>query len=74
VRVNDAVLPPDLQNTASIAQHLLANATKAARVLGWTHADPSAGLARSVRWHLANPPAEPDPGFEPDDRALASVQ
>ena len=30
-----------------------------------------AGLKRSVEWHLAHPPMEPDPGFDADERALA---
>ena len=74
VRVDDSVLPPDLQSTGTVSQHLLADAAKAGRVLGWIHADPSDGLQQSVRWHLANPPAEPDPDFDPDDRALASLR
>ncbi len=40
-------------------------------MLGWEPADPQAGLKRSVEWHLAHPPTEPDPGFDADDRALA---
>ena len=74
VRVDDSVLPSDLQSTGTVAQHLLADAARAGRVLGWTHADPSDGLQRSVGWHLAHPPAEPDPDFTPDDRALASLR
>jgi UDP-glucose 4-epimerase len=73
VRVDDALLPPDLQNTGAVSQHLLADPTKAQQMLGWTHGDPADGLRRSVAWHLANPPTDADPGFEPDDRALASV-
>jgi nucleoside-diphosphate-sugar epimerase len=74
VRVDDSVLPSDLQSTGTVSQHLLADAARAGRVLGWTHADPSDGLQRSVGWHLAHPPAEPDPDFTPDDRALASLR
>jgi nucleoside-diphosphate-sugar epimerase len=70
VRVPDAALPEDLRYTGHVAQHLLADASKARRVLGWSHGDPLAGLRQSVAWHLANPPTEPDPGFEADDRAL----
>jgi nucleoside-diphosphate-sugar epimerase len=73
VRVDDSVLPADLKTTGSVSQHLLANPTKAAHVLGWVHDDPLLGLRKSVAWHLANPPTEPDPGFEEDERALASV-
>jgi nucleoside-diphosphate-sugar epimerase len=73
VRVDDSVLPADLKTTGSVSQHLLANPTKAAHVLGWVHDDPLLGLRKSVAWHLANPPTDPDPGFEEDERALASV-
>ena len=70
VRVPDSVLPDDLRSTGTVSQHLLADASKARHVLGWEPADPQAGLRRSVEWHLAHPPDEPDPGFEADDRAL----
>lgn len=72
VRVADAALPEDLRYTGSVAQHLLADASKARAVLGWEPGDPLDGLRQSVRWHLANPPTEPDPGFEADDRALGT--
>ncbi len=65
------VLPDDLRYTGTVSQHLLADASKARHVLGWEPADPQAGLKRSVEWHLAHPPTEPDPGFDADDRALA---
>lgn len=39
---------------------------------GW-HPDPAAGLARSVAWHLAHPPADASDDFTADDAALASV-
>ena len=41
-------------------------------LLDW-RPDPTAGLARSVAWHLANPPAEPDADFGPDDAALEAA-
>lgn len=70
VQVPDAVLPPDLSGTAAGAQHLLFSAAKAVDQLKWRESDPVAALRRTVRWHLANPPAEPDPDFSPDDAAL----
>jgi len=73
VRVPDSALPEDLKYTGAVAQHLLADASKARRVLGWSHRDPLEGLRTSVAWHLANPPTEPDPGFDADDRALAAA-
>ncbi|HEY3061714.1 MAG TPA: NAD-dependent epimerase/dehydratase family protein [Chloroflexota bacterium] len=71
VRVPDEVLPDDLRYTGTVSQHLLADASKARHVLGWDPGDAQAGLQRSVAWHLANPPSEPDSGFDADDRALA---
>jgi nucleoside-diphosphate-sugar epimerase len=73
VRVPDDALPADLSSTGRISQHLQADASKARSVLGWQPGDPLEGLRRSVAWHLANPPSEPDPGFEADDRALAAA-
>jgi UDP-glucose 4-epimerase len=72
VRVPDDLLPEDLRYTGSVAQHLLTDASKARAILGWQPGDPFEGLRRSVKWHLANPPSEPDPGLEADDRALAA--
>ena len=40
--------------------------------LRWRLREPSASRG-SVRWHLANPPTDPDPGFEADDAALAAA-
>jgi nucleoside-diphosphate-sugar epimerase len=74
VRVPDELLPEDLRYTGSVSQHLLADAGKARAVLGWVPGDPLEGLRRSVEWHLAHPPIEPDSGFEADDRALAAVE
>jgi hypothetical protein len=42
-------------------------------VLGWHPGDPEESIRRSVAWHLAHPPAEPDPGFSGDDAALAPL-
>ena len=71
VRVADDVLPPDLEETGSPSQHVLATARRAKSLLGWSTTDPSECLRASVAWHLANPPEQPDPDFSPDDRALA---
>ena len=73
VRVADAVLPTDLEETASIAQHILASPAKARALLGWSPSTATATLAASVRWHLANPPDSTDLDFSADDRALAAV-
>jgi hypothetical protein len=66
-------LPEDLALTGAIAQHLLTDSSKAREMLGWEHGDPGAGIEQSVRWHLAHPPTNPDPGFEADDRALGET-
>jgi UDP-glucose 4-epimerase len=73
VRVADDVLPPDLEETGSPSQHVLASARKARSLLGWSTTDASECLRASVAWHLANPPDEPDPDFSADERALATV-
>jgi nucleoside-diphosphate-sugar epimerase len=73
VRVADDVLPPDLAETGSMPQHIIASAAKARSLLGWTSSDPMNCIAASVRWHLDNPPESPDPDFSADDRALATV-
>jgi UDP-glucose 4-epimerase len=73
VRVADDVLPPDLEETGSLSQHVLATARKAKNLLAWSTTDPSECLRASVAWHLANPPEQPDPDFSADDRALATV-
>jgi nucleoside-diphosphate-sugar epimerase len=56
VRVPDDMLPADLRLTASYEQHLLFDASKARRMLGWTETDPARALRASVDWHLAHPP------------------
>jgi nucleoside-diphosphate-sugar epimerase len=72
-RVPDILLPDDLKVLGTIAQHLLVDSSKARDLLGWTETDPHEALARSVAWHLANPPESADAGFEADDRALAAA-
>jgi nucleoside-diphosphate-sugar epimerase len=72
VSVPEDVLPADLDETKAQAQHLLTDSRKAMTRLGWQPADPVESTATSVRWHLENPPADPDPDFGPDDRALAA--
>jgi nucleoside-diphosphate-sugar epimerase len=73
VTVPERSLPEDLKETAAIAQHFLVTSNKAAAVLGWQPSDPARTIPLSVQWHLAHPPADADPGFSPDDRALAAV-
>lgn len=72
VRVPDENLPEDLKPTGSMAQHIVVSAQKARRLLRWTTSDPEQTLRTTVRWHLDNPPPEPDPDFSADDRALSS--
>lgn len=59
-RVPDTQLPEDLEIAGDIPQHVLASPEKAARVLGWTHADPEPCVRKSVAWHLAHPPPMAD--------------
>ena len=73
VRVADDVLPPDLAETGTMPQHILASSARARGLLGWTTGDLAQSIAASVRWHLDNPPENPDVDFALDDRALASV-
>lgn len=61
----------DLAATGEIAQHLWARNDKARRVLGWQAEDPARAVARSVRWHLANPPEASYGDLSGDDRALS---
>lgn len=70
VPVPAEVLPPDLIMTGRIPQDLLAANDKARRVLGWEPGNQIEAIRRSVRWHLAHPPAHPDTDFTADDRAL----
>lgn len=73
VRVADDLLPPDLAETGSMPQHIIASAAKARSLLGWTSGDLTANVRASVAWHLEHPPEEPDLDFTADERALASV-
>ena len=72
VRVADDALPEDLKLTGTMSQHIAASARKARTLLTWTTSDPVETLRTTVRWHLANPPANPDLDFSPDDRALGT--
>ena len=74
VTVPDDLVPSDLEDTRSIAQHFLVDSRKAATVLGWHPTDPAETIPVSVRWHLENPPAEVDEDFSADDRALAVAE
>lgn len=73
VRVPDSALPGDLELTGAVGQHMLVDSSKARSLLGWEPEDPHITLRRSVAWHLAHPPPEPDLDFEADDRALAAI-
>jgi nucleoside-diphosphate-sugar epimerase len=73
VRVADDLLPEDLKPTGTMSQHIAVSAQKARSMLGWTTSDPAESLQTTVRWHLANPPSNPDVDFSADDVALASV-
>ena len=74
VAVPGDVLPADMWPTASHLQHLLADSGKAIRLLGWRPAAAEEGIARSVRWHLDNPPEDASTDFADDDKALAAAQ
>jgi nucleoside-diphosphate-sugar epimerase len=73
VQVADGVLPPDLEETGSLSQHVLATAQRARMLLGWSTTDPAQCLRASVAWHLANPPDNAASDFTRDDQALATV-
>jgi hypothetical protein len=73
VRVPDERLPADLAFTGAISQHLLADATKARQVLGWTHGPVVEAVGRSVAWHLEHPPGTDEADFAADDRALRAA-
>jgi nucleoside-diphosphate-sugar epimerase len=75
VRVPDDTLPADLRLTRGLSQHLLVSSRKAMDLLGWHPEDTATAVARSVRWHLANPPADADPAdFAADEQALAAAR
>ena len=40
---------------------------------GWRPSDPVQTIPVSVRWHMENPPQDPDQDFSPDERALAGA-
>ena len=73
VSVPDRLLPEDLAETGTMSQHVTATAAKARALLGWQTSDPLESLRATVRWHMANPPRDPDSDFAPDDRALAEA-
>jgi len=73
VTVPEAVVPEDMSVTRTVAQHIVFDGYKAARLLGWSPPDVPAAIARSVAWHLANPPDDADPDFTADDTALAAA-
>jgi nucleoside-diphosphate-sugar epimerase len=60
VTAPEADLPDDMWITKTVGQHLVVDGHKAAEVLGWRATQAAEGLRRSVRWHLANPPADAD--------------
>lgn len=73
VRVPDDRLPPDLQETGSLPQHIATSSAKARRLLGWSTSDPEESLRTTVRWHLAHPPDGASEDFAADDQALGSL-
>jgi len=73
VRVPDVLLPDDLEEFGTVAQHLLVDSSKARDLLGWQETDPHQALHRSVAWHLAHPPEDASEDFGADDRALAAA-
>lgn len=72
IRVPEERLPDDLGFTAEFPQPLLVDPSKAADELGWIHAPWRECVAKSVQWHLANPPGE-DRSFDADEAALADA-
>jgi nucleoside-diphosphate-sugar epimerase len=73
VRVPDELLPEDLKPTGTMTQHIACSAQKACAMLGWTTTDPTESLETTVRWHLANPPLNPDTDFSADNVALGTA-
>jgi nucleoside-diphosphate-sugar epimerase len=73
VSVVDDVLPEDLKPTGTMTQHIACSNQKARSMLGWTTSDPTESLETTVRWHLANPPPNPDADFSADNVALGTV-
>lgn len=70
VTVPDERVTEDMWITRSVAQHLLFTSHRAADLLGWRAGDAAEALTRSVRWHLAHPPADASTDFSADDAAL----
>jgi len=73
VRVPQELLPEDLGISGEISQHWIVDSGRAAAELGWAHAPWRECVARSVRWHLDNPPPEAEGDFAADERALAAA-
>jgi nucleoside-diphosphate-sugar epimerase len=69
-RVSEDLLPNDLRLTRGSEQNALMASDKAIHVLGWRPTDLGDAITASVRWHLDNPPPDPDTDFSPDDEAL----
>jgi nucleoside-diphosphate-sugar epimerase len=67
-------LPRDMWPTSEQPQHLLVDSRKAMDLLGWRPAPAEDGIARSVGWHLANPPEDADGDFAADDSAIAAAR
>ncbi len=74
VQTPGRLLPPDMEMSAGMQQHMLIDSSKAQAMLGWMPSDAAASVRASVAWHLANPPAEPDTDFSADDAALAAAK
>jgi nucleoside-diphosphate-sugar epimerase len=74
VPVPDPDVPDDLRITRAIRQHLLVSAARIRADLGWSDSDPEQAVEQSVKWHLANPPADASPDFSADDLALAHAR
>ncbi len=73
VQVPDPVVPEDLEITRTVAQHIVFDGYKAARLLGWRPRDVKGAIGRSVAWHLAHPPTDASTDFSADDTALATT-
>jgi hypothetical protein len=61
VTVPEDLVPSDLEDTRSIAQHFLVDSRKAATVLGWQPSDPADRIPRLAGWvrAAAHDQAEP---------------
>lgn len=74
VRVPDAAVPADLAISRTFKQHMIVESSRARHLLGWRETDYDEAIVTSVRWHQANPPAEPDADFAADDEAFAAAE